>query len=222
MLVCTNCGTPVENAGHPCETCGHRGSILQAVYERRQRGEPTPFAPAPQPPPPVPATELPAAPASAVVLGDADRAWTPWLAVVVGLLGGPVAGTYLAAANLKRLVPQPGDAWLTTLWALALQLLCGLLGGLMARSYPIAAWLLCGLFWLALLVGLVVWQGGPVARRRREQPGNHTPGADAFGAFLVALVLGVAAAWLTLFIGDRLSGGAFSAVPRGWLKPLQP
>ncbi|MBI2301177.1 MAG: hypothetical protein HYU66_19895 [Armatimonadetes bacterium] len=162
MLVCSKCGTAVRMAGHACPKCGNRGAVLDRVY----KGAPRESAESPatvqvepaEPPEPV----LPEASASGG-LPDAQRAWSPWLAVVVGVLFGPAAAVLVAGRNLARFRPGAPDPWLAMICVAVLQLGTGLLAGWIARSsmgYALGLW---GGVWLLVLGITVRGQWRPVA-----------------------------------------------------------
>lgn len=210
MLVCSRCGAEVPMAGHPCAACGHRGAIDRRFYH------------GPEPAVEPAAVEVePAGPSVTGTLPDELTAWSPWLAAVLAVVAGPVGGGFFAARNLKRL----GQKWepLTVAFGLLLgQVAVAALAGLTARSS--AAWggALLGLYSLVVLVVLVRAQWAPVARHRAAHPGRHVPGADAFGACLLALILGLAGSYLTLKLADRIADGALMAPLRSLLPTPAP
>ncbi len=202
MLVCAECGTQVAVAGHKCPACGHRGAIDSRFYHGELK----------------PTTATAAKPADLAthdatasgLLPDAQRAWSPWLAGLVAVPLGPAAGTLVAVRNLKRLGRLSADPWSLVGAALAGQLLLGAVAGYLARSHASAAWAVLGLVNLLVLIGLVYWQAEPVSTHRAAHPGRHVPGADAFGAFVLALLLGLAGGYAEFRLGERTSQGQLS------------
>jgi hypothetical protein len=212
MLVCTECGTVIARSGQACPACGHRGTIDSRFYPGEVR-QPPAGAPPPAPDPD-------AAAGLGSVLVDRERAWSPWLATLFAIALGPAAGVVVAAHNLRRFQLRAGDPWVSTWWVLVLQLLAAVVAGLIARNDPGAAWLVLALATLVIAVVLTRWQWEPVLQQRRTHPGNHSPGPDAFGVVLLAVAIGLLAGWLTLFLGDRLSGGAFRQALGAALSPV--
>lgn len=188
MLVCRQCGTPVPMSGRPCPSCGHRGAMDQRFYQ----GDP-----------PAAADEA-TTPAAAWV-----SAWSPWLAGVVCLCAGPAAGGWFAAANLQRLSGERRDS-LVAGGLLAAQWAVAALAAWLLRERPESFLLPPALLTLAVAAGLVGWQWGPVQHWRAAHPGRHTPEADAFGAFLTAIGVGVVG-WLGLrWLGNQVGHGLYS------------
>ncbi len=199
MLVCSQCGTPVAVAGHPCPRCGHRGAIDQRFFAGQVQPE-------------VAAEQLDLATHEASQEGslpDRERAWSPWLAALTVLLLGPAGGAVIAAVNLARLAAER-LAWRVCAAVAAVQLLLAVGLGFLARPNAAAAWIVLACFAAVVAAVLVRWQWDPVRARRTERPGHHVPGADAFGAFLLAAVIGLSAGWATLAIADAISAEAFT------------
>lgn len=202
MLVCRECGREVKVAGHPCPDCGSRSAIDARFFQ----GEVKPLADD--------ALEVDLSThhvSEAGTLPDAHRAWSPWLAAAVTIVFGPAGGALIAARNLARLRNRGPEPWGVAGAVLLGQLLFGCLAGLIARTQVTLAWSLVSLYSLVVAVALVRWQWDAVARQRREMPGRHVPGTDAFGIFLMAIALGLLGFMATTRIGGKLSDGQFDA-----------
>lgn len=209
MLVCSKCGEPVRMSGHPCPSCGHRGAIEERLFRGERRAEPAT----------APAEGLPEPPTATGLLLDAERAWSPWLAGAVGVLFGPTAAVVVAAQNLRRWRPTSPDPWLVGLWVLVGQLLAAVGAGFAARKSIGLAGAALGLYALVVLALTIRWQWAPVAEQRAARPGQHVPGADAFGAFFAAVLAGLVGFWLTNLIAGRLSHGAWGQALHSFFKP---
>ncbi len=213
MLVCRTCGHQVRVAGQPCGSCGSRAAIDARFYD----GEVTPLPAAADP------SGAARQASAAGTLPDDQRAWSPWLAGAVSLVFGPAGGALVASRNLIRLRHRGAAPWAVALAVLAGQLLVGVLAGLVARSQPALAWSLSGLYAVAVAAVLIRWQWGAVARQRREIPGRHTPGTDAFGVFLMALAVGLVGFLASARVADAVSHGSYLTPVRTLIpKPKPP
>ncbi len=213
MLVCRDCGREIRVAGHPCGDCGSRSAIEARFFQ----GEVKPLAED------APATDISTHHASqAGTLPDAQRAWSPWLAAALSLVFGPAGAGLFAARNLVRLRGRGPDPWGVAALLLVGQLLVGCLAGFVARTQVTLAWSLFSLYSLAVAGGLVRWQWDAVARQRRELSGRHIPGADAFGVFLMAIVLGLVGFLATSRVAGAISDGAFIAPLQELVPDKQP
>jgi hypothetical protein len=200
MLVCRQCGTEVVMSGRPCPACGAKGAVDSRFYQ----GEPH------------------AAPPELVQALAADvnpvSAWSPWLATVLALVAGPAAGVLFAADNLRRLGRPHLPTRRLVVTLVVAQIALSVLSAWLCRHHPGRVMLLPGLFALGVAVWLYVWQDEPVQAWRKEHPGPHVPGADAFGACVASVALGVVVGVVVLLLGNKVGAGAMSAA----LKALVP
>lgn len=214
MLVCRECGREVRVAGHPCPDCGSRSAIDARFYTgdvKPVEGDDGTVA------------ELSTHQASASgTLPDGQRAWSPWLAAALGIVFGPAGAALFAARNLFRLRGRGPDPWGFAGAVLVGQLLVGVLAGFVARTQLALAWSLVSLYTVVVSGVLVRWQWDAVARQRREMPGRHVPGADAFGVFLMGIALGLLGFVATARIGGALSDGQFVAPLREMIPEREP
>ena len=200
MLVCRECGREIRVAGHPCANCGSRSAIEARFYD----GEVKPLGDD------EPVVELLTHRASeAGTLPDDQRAWSPWLAAALTIIFGPAGGGLFAARNLQRLRGRGPDPWQIAFALLVGQLVVGVIAGFVARSQITLAWSLFSLYSLAVMAGLARWQWAAVARQRRELAGRHTPGADAFGVFFMAIIVGLLGFAAASRVAGTISDGAF-------------
>ncbi|MCC7491640.1 MAG: hypothetical protein IT204_04810 [Fimbriimonadaceae bacterium] len=200
MLVCSQCGTLIQVAGHACPACGHKGSIDRRFWHGEVLEPPG-------------TTDLATAHVSAAgTLPEEQRAWTPWLAAALLLL--PCGAVYVAATNLRRIGAAPKDAVSYLPTAFLAQTLVTAAAGALGRSQPLAALGLLAAFNVLVAALLVRWQAAPVAARRAELPGRHSPGTDALGTLLVAVLVGLLVSGVTFRLGDRLADGEISSLVR--------
>lgn len=200
MLVCSHCGTETRVAGQPCARCGQRGTVDARFYE----GEVTPLGDAPQ-------AHAAATQASrSDSLPESERAWSPWLAAVLSVLFGPAAAVIVATRNVARFQPTAVSPWWLASAVIA-QVVAAVVAGVLSKetlgagtTAPFAA---VNVVFAALLVRL---QAPVVAEQRRQQPGRHEPGSDAFGAFLVGVVVSLLLLYLSYALADRFSGQTIS------------